>query len=106
MSVESVLDVFVTFRDFFRYAVSQFEENKLFFGHGNDSAFDEAAHLCLRSLCLPPEHLDPFLDVRLLAKEKQKILHLMQGNCSTGKPVRQSEHRFLFLKYPPGKDNI
>ena len=56
----------VTLRDWLRFAVSRFQEAGLFFGHGSTEAFDEAAYLCLYSLHLPHDRLDPFLDARLL----------------------------------------
>ena len=40
---DEVLASLKTIRDFLRYAVSQFNEAELFFGHGNDNAYDEAA---------------------------------------------------------------
>ncbi len=33
----------ITVRDWLRFAVSRFNEAKLFFGHGSDNAYDEAA---------------------------------------------------------------
>ena len=35
----------ITVRDLLRYAVSRFTAAKLFFGHGSDNAWDEAAYL-------------------------------------------------------------
>ena len=65
---------FKTPRDFIRYAVSQFQRNQLFFGHGNSSAFDEAVCLVLQSLHLPVDQLEPYYDARLLEDEKALIL--------------------------------
>ena len=51
---------FSTIRDFLRYAVSRFNDAKLFFGHGSSNAFDEAAYLILHTLKLPLDKLEPF----------------------------------------------
>lgn len=68
-----------TLRDFLRFAVSQFHRAGLFFGHGNDNAWDEAVYLALFSLSLPPQQaLDAFLDARLLPKERFLLLRLLR----------------------------
>lgn len=74
-------------RDFLRFTVSQFEEAKLFFGHGNNSAYDEAAYLILHTLHLPLDTLEPFLDARLLETEKGTLLHLVQRRINERIPV-------------------
>ena len=52
-------------RDCLRFAVSRFNEAGIFFGHGSDNAYDEAAYLILHTLHLPLDTLDPFLDATL-----------------------------------------
>jgi len=59
----------LTVRDWLRYAVSRFQAAGLFFGHGTDNAYDEAAYLILATLHLPLNRLEPFLDARLLPSE-------------------------------------
>jgi ribosomal protein L3 glutamine methyltransferase len=68
---------FVTVRDILRYAITRFNTEKLFFGHGTDNAFDEAAYLILHTLKLPLDQLDPFLDARLLQSEIDKLLRVI-----------------------------
>ena len=63
-------DELSTVRDLLRFAVSRFSEAQLFFGHGSDNAWDEAAYLLLHTLHLPREVLDPYLDARLTAAER------------------------------------
>ena len=59
------LALFVTPRDWLRYAISRFREAELVFGHGATTALDEAAYLILEGLHLPIDTLDPFLDAKL-----------------------------------------
>nr|SPS05840.1 N5-glutamine methyltransferase [Candidatus Nitrotoga fabula] len=66
-----------TVRDWLRFAVSAFNEAKLNFGHGSANAYDEAAYLILHVLHLPLDTLNPFLDARLTANEKEALLELL-----------------------------
>lgn len=66
-----------TVRDWLRFAVSAFNEAKLSFGHGSANAYDEAAYLILDVLHLPLDTLNPFLDARLTANEKEALLELL-----------------------------
>lgn len=63
----------ITVRDWLRFAVSRFNESKLFFGHGSDNAFDEAAYLILHTLHLPLDRLEPFLDASLTHGESEEV---------------------------------
>jgi ribosomal protein L3 glutamine methyltransferase len=67
----------ITIRDWVRFAVSEFNANKLFFGHGSASAFDEAVYLILHTLHLPLDELEPFLDAKLTAKECNTIANVL-----------------------------
>lgn len=66
----------ITLRDVVRFVVSRFNEAELFFGHGTNNAFDEAVHLALHVLHLPPDTLELFYDARLSDAERGEILHL------------------------------
>jgi ribosomal protein L3 glutamine methyltransferase len=77
----------LTVRDLTRFAVSRFHEAGLFFGHGNTSAWDEAAYLVLHTLHLPLTRLDPFLDARLLPTEIDAVLAIIEARVSTRKPA-------------------
>lgn len=78
---------FITLRDVIRYAVSQFRQNDLFFGHGTTNAYDEAVALVLQSLHLPQDQLEPYLDARLLDEEKKLILARLRERVETRKPL-------------------
>lgn len=68
----------VTVRDLIRFAVTVFNEEKLFFGHGSSNAFDEAAYLVLHTLKLPPDKLEPFFDARLTSSERDAVLNVIE----------------------------
>ena len=67
-----------TVRDLVRFAVTMFNDEKLFFGHGSANAFDEAAYLVLHSLKLPPDKLEPFYDARLTSAERDAVLNVIE----------------------------
>ena len=66
-----------TLRDWLRYAVSRFNEAELAFGHGTQSAWDEAAYLLLHALHLPIDRLEPFLDATLTQQERIAVHELL-----------------------------
>jgi ribosomal protein L3 glutamine methyltransferase len=72
------LEELFTLRDLMRFAVSRFNEAKVFFGHGADNAWDEAAYLLLHSLRLPVDQLDPYMEARLTATERAAALELIR----------------------------
>lgn len=67
-----------TLRDVLRFAISRLNEAGVFFGHGCDNAWDEAVFLLLRSLHLPIDRLEPFLDARLTSDELTAVLRILE----------------------------
>ena len=81
-----------TVRDWLRFTVSAFNEAKLSFGHGSASAYDEAAYLILHTLHLPLDTLDPFLDAKLIAKEKNTLLAMLEQRITKRIPAAYLTH--------------
>jgi ribosomal protein L3 glutamine methyltransferase len=91
----------ITVRDWLRFAVSRFNEAKLFFGHGSDNAFDEAAYLILHTLHLPLDRLEPFLDASLTHGESEEVQAVIERRVKERIPAAYltheawlGEHRF------------
>jgi ribosomal protein L3 glutamine methyltransferase len=80
-------------RDFLRFAVSRFNQAKLFFGHGSSDAYDEAAYLILHTLHLPLDNLDPFLDAKLTEGERAAVLHVIQQRVELRIPAAYLTHQ-------------
>jgi ribosomal protein L3 glutamine methyltransferase len=78
---------FQTLRDLLRYAVTRFNTEQLFFGHGSANALDEAAYLLLHTLKLPLDKIDPFLDARLLPEEIKAALAVIERRASDRVPA-------------------
>ncbi|MFZ6844958.1 50S ribosomal protein L3 N(5)-glutamine methyltransferase [Undibacterium sp. RuTC16W] len=79
--------IFLTMRDLLRHAVTRFNTEKLFFGHGSANALDEAAYLLLHTLKLPLDKIDPFLDARLLPHEIEAALAVIERRATDRVPA-------------------
>jgi ribosomal protein L3 glutamine methyltransferase len=77
----------ITIRDWLRFAVSRFNEAGLFFGHGSDNAFDEAAYLILHTLHLPLDRLEPFLDASLTHGEGDQLKNVIERRVKERVPA-------------------
>jgi ribosomal protein L3 glutamine methyltransferase len=80
-------DELSTVRDLLRFAVSRFSEAQLFFGHGSDNAWDEAAYLLLHTLHLPRDVLKPYLDARLTSDERAAVLKVIKRRVDERLPA-------------------
>lgn len=76
-----------TLRDYIRWAVSRFQAEELFFGHGTDNAWDEARQLVLGALHLPWEMADSYLDCRLEDDERERLQQLLQRRIEERVPT-------------------
>jgi len=90
---------FQTLRDVLRHAVTRFNTEQLYFGHGSDNAFDEAAYLILHTLKLPLDQLDPFLDARLTEQEINALLTLIERRAKDRVPVAYLTNEALLGSY-------
>ena len=88
-----------TVRDFLRFAVSRFNEGKLFFGHGSSDAHDEAAYLILHTLHLPLDRLEPFLDARLTGGERAEVLNIIHRRVEHRIPAAYLTHQALLGEF-------
>lgn len=98
LAVQSELN---TFRDFLRWSTSRFNEAGLFFGHGNEDAFNEASQLLLSSLHLPVDTLpDVFLDARLTQDEKRTLLIAIEKRIENRIPLPYLTNEAWFAGLP------
>ena len=70
-----------------RFAVGRFNAAGVFFGHGTDNAWDEAAYLLLHGLHLPIDQLEPYLDARLTTIERATVLELIRRRIDERLPA-------------------
>lgn len=86
------IDHLRTVRDLLRFAVSRFNEAGLFYGHGTENAYDEAAYLILKTLHLPIDRLEPFLDAKLLGEEIKDVVDVIERRAVERVPAAYLTH--------------
>lgn len=74
-------------RDLVRWGASRFVEAGLSFGHGTDNALDEAFHLVLHALHLPFDLPALYLEARVTASERERVLALLGERIRTRRPA-------------------
>ncbi|NNE64743.1 MAG: 50S ribosomal protein L3 N(5)-glutamine methyltransferase [Gammaproteobacteria bacterium] len=95
------MQTLITIRDFIRWGASEFNRQKLSFGHGFTDAFDEARYLSLFALSLPLDLPNEYFDCRLLPGEREQILEILQKRVDTRQPAAYitRESWFCGLKF-------
>ena len=76
-----------TIVDLIRYAASRFNAAGLTFGHSHDNAIDEATHLVLSCLHLPPDLPPAYGSARVTSIEKNRVLSLIDRRIESREPV-------------------
>ncbi|QEE25194.1 50S ribosomal protein L3 N(5)-glutamine methyltransferase [Rhodanobacter glycinis] len=102
-----------TIIDFIRYGASRFSAAGLTFGHSHDNPIDEATHLVLACLHLPPDIPPAYGAGRLTTTEREQVLALIERRVSERLPVAylvgetwfaglkfKSDHRALVPRSP------
>ncbi len=90
----------LTLRDLIRWGASQFNAAELYFGHGTDNAFDEALLLVCHALHLSPLLPESYLDARVTAEERKKVVSLLNERVSSRKPAAYLTHEAWFAGLP------
>ena len=106
-------DELATIIDFIRYAASRFSAAGLTFGHSHDNPIDEATHLVLAAVHLPPDIPPAYGAGRLTRDERSKLLALIERRVTERLPVAylvgetwfagmkfKSDHRALVPRSP------
>ena len=76
-----------TLIDLIRFGASRFNEAGLTFGHSYDNAIDEATHLVLHTLHLPPDLGPAYGQARVTRTEKLAVLALFERRVKERVPV-------------------
>lgn len=76
-----------TIIDFIRFGASRFNAAGLTFGHSHDNALDEATHLVLHTLHLPPDLPPAYGSAALTAEERAQVLALFRRRIEERRPA-------------------
>ena len=83
-------------KDYLRWVYSSFNRADIFYGHGQDNAWDEAVQLVLGALKLPPDMPTELYDCRLTPSEKRTVVDFMLKRLQTRLPVAYITHSAWF----------
>ncbi len=89
-----------TIGDYVRFGASQFNQAELYFGHGTNNAWDEAALLTMFQLSLPGELSADLMQCRLVLAEKQAVLQLFERRIVEGVPAAYLTNQAMFCGLP------
>ncbi len=85
-----------TIKDFIRFAATSFNQADLYFGHGTDSAWDEAAALVLHSIKLPHDIHPSAMDAHLIESERKQLFDLIHERIEKRIPLPYLTHEAWF----------
>jgi len=80
-------DALLTIQDLVRWGGCQFADARLFFGHGTDNEFDEAAWLVAHALHLPLERVESYRDCHITVGERAAVLALLRRRITERRPA-------------------
>ena len=80
-----------TIIDYIRFAISEFNQHDVFYGHGTENAWQEAHRLVFTALSLPldfsPEDQKAFSACQVTVEEKKLIFAWIQARCEEAIPL-------------------
>jgi ribosomal protein L3 glutamine methyltransferase len=97
--MDNPADTLVTVRDWLRYAMTQMHVHDIDVGQGTSTVWDDAVFLVLRTLQLPVDQLEPFLDARLLPHECVRLQQNIDQRCLERIPTAYLVHEAWLAGY-------
>jgi ribosomal protein L3 glutamine methyltransferase len=100
IDIDSAAQDLKTIGDLWRYGITLFNDNPLYFGHGTDNSRDEAMWLVYGALKIPSTIEPDFLNARLTLAERRYILGLFERRIKERIPVAYLVHQAMFAGLP------
>ena len=91
-----VLTTLTTIRDYIRWAASRFTQSRVSFGHGTETAIDEAAALVLHTIHQPYNLAEAYLDTVLTLDERQSVINIIDRRINERIPAAYLTHEAIF----------
>lgn len=99
-----ITDSLNTVIDFIRFAITEFNQHDVYFGHGTENAWQEAHRLVFTALALPlditPEEQKMFHGCQITAPEKTQIMTWLQARCEQAIPLPYLTKQAWFAAMP------
>lgn len=90
--------------DYIRYAISEFNQHDVYFGHGTENAWEEANRLVFSALSLPVDmsasEANMLYPCLITNEEKQRIIEWIQARCVDGIPLPYLTNQAWFAGMP------
>lgn len=100
MEKQLITKQLLTLRDYIRWGSSEFLRNNLSFGHGFETALDEAVYLVLYALNLPWDWPRDYFDSRLTEKEREHVHAVLMQRIKTRQPAAYISNQAWFCGLP------
>lgn len=97
--VDEAVNELYSIQDMLRWTMSRFNAANIWYGHGADNAWDEALHLVLPSLYLPPDVPQEIYHCRLTSSERHRIVERVIRRVNERVPVAYLTHKAWFCGY-------
>jgi len=91
-----VLTTLTTIRDYIRWAASRFTQARVSFGHGTETAIDEAAALVLHTIHQPYNLAEAYLDTVLTLDERQSVINIIDRRINERIPAAYLTNEAIF----------
>jgi ribosomal protein L3 glutamine methyltransferase len=100
----STIEQLTSLIDYIRYAVSEFNQHDVYYGHGTNNAWQEAQCLVLCALALPldsePDEISKLYSCKLTTQERTLIIDWIQARCEKGIPLPYLTQQAWFAGMP------
>lgn len=100
MEQSAITQQLSTLRDYIRWGSSEFNRQKLDFGHGFGSALDEAVYLVLYALELPWDWSDKYFDCVLTTSEREHVYAVLIQRIKSRMPAAYISREAWFCGLP------